>query len=446
MSNALIERLSSREAKVGVIGLGYVGLPLATAFGDAGYHVIGFEVDSKKVDALMAGESYISDVPAADVAQLVLAKKFEATLDFSRLEECDAISVCVPTPLRKTRDPDISYIVEATRQIREHLRPGQVIVLESTTYPGTTIEVVAPALEEALTPKGWKVGREVHLAFSPERIDPGNPIYNVKNTPKIIGGVSPECSEAAQVLYGAIVDKVITVSSPTAAEMVKLLENTFRAVNIGLVNEIAIIADKLDLDVWEIINAAASKPFGFMPFYPGPGLGGHCIPIDPHYLSWKLKTLNYRTRFIELADDINSAMPEYVVDKVGMALNLDAKPLRGSRVLVLGAAYKRDITDWRESPAIPVIEGLLKRGAEVDYQDDFVPRIGLGGHGGQMTLESVPLDYEAMADYDCAVIVTDHRYFDADQILTRCQRIVDTRNLTGRSDAAAAVMEKVVKL
>lgn len=447
MSNDLINRISARKAKVGVIGLGYVGLPLATAFGDAGYQVLGFEVDGAKVDALMAGESYISDVPASEVDDLVKAKRFEATLDFTRLGECDAISVCVPTPLRKTRDPDISYIVEATRQIREHLRPGQVIVLESTTYPGTTIEVVAPALEEALAPKGMKVGRDVHLAFSPERIDPGNPVYNVKNTPKIIGGVTPACGEAAKTLYNAIVDKVITVSSPTAAEMVKLLENTFRAVNIGLVNEVAIIADKLGLDVWEIIDAAASKPFGFMPFYPGPGLGGHCIPIDPHYLSWKLKTLNYRTRFIELADDINSAMPEYVVDRVGMALNLDAKPLRGSRVMVLGAAYKRDITDWRESPAIPVIEGLLKRGAEVDYQDDFVPEIALGGHGGQMRLRSVPLDYDALAGYDCAVIVTDHRYFDADEIVRRCPRVVDTRNLTGRSTVdPALITEKVVKL
>jgi UDP-N-acetyl-D-glucosamine dehydrogenase len=437
----LLQRLDARESKVGVIGLGYVGLPLAVAFGDAGYEVIGFEVDPKKVESLNGGESYILDVESEEVARLTKAGKLSATLDFARLRECDAISVCVPTPLRKTRDPDISYILDATRRITEHLKPGQVIVLESTTYPGTTVEVVQPALEEG----GLKVGRDVHLAFSPERIDPGNETFTVVNTPKIIGGVTPECTEAARRLYGAIVDKVIPVSSPTAAEMVKLLENTFRAVNIGLVNEIAIVANKLNLDVWEIIEAAASKPFGYMPFYPGPGLGGHCIPIDPHYLSWKLKTLNYRTRFIELADDINSAMPEYVVDRTAHALNEDKKPLSGSRVLVLGAAYKRDITDWRESPALPVIQGLLRRGAEVDYQDDFVPRIefseALGG--GKTVMESVALDYEAIANYDVCVIITDHRYFDAEQVLAHARRVVDTRNLTARN---GGTHEHVVKL
>ena len=382
----LVQRLRDREARVGVIGLGYVGLPLATAFGDAGYEVLGFEVDDAKIAALNGGESYIPDVPTADVKRLAEGGLLSATSDFARLAECDAISVCVPTPLRKTRDPDLTYIVEATRQIRAHLRSGQVVVLESTTYPGTTIEVVAPELEG----DGLKIGEDVHLAFSPERIDPGNQTFHVKNTPKIIGGVTPACTEAAQTLYGAIVDRVIAVSSPTAAEMVKLLENTFRAVNIGLVNEIAIIANKLGLDVWEIIEAAASKPFGYMPFYPGPGLGGHCIPIDPHYLSWKLRTLNYRTRFIELADDINSNMPLQVVDRISEALNLDRKPIRGSRILVLGVAYKPDITDWRESPAVPVIEGLLSRGGDVDYHDDFVPVLELGGHGGGGTrLESV---------------------------------------------------------
>ncbi|MCB9547269.1 MAG: nucleotide sugar dehydrogenase [Myxococcales bacterium] len=436
----LLNRLNSRKARVGVIGLGYVGLPLATAFGEAGYDVVGFEVDTRKIDALNRGESYILDVPAAEVAALVQAGKFRATGDFSELTSCDAISVCVPTPLRKTRDPDLTYIVEATRQIRQFLRAGQVVVLESTTYPGTTVEVVAPELEAT----GLTVGTDVHLAFSPERIDPGNPKFHVKNTPKIIGGMTPACTAAAAALYGAIVDRVVAVKSPTAAEMVKLLENTFRAVNIGLVNEVAIIANKLGLDVWEIIEAAATKPFGFMPFYPGPGLGGHCIPIDPHYLSWKLRTLNYRTRFIELADDINSHMPDYVVDRVGFALNEDERPIRGSRILVLGVAYKRDITDWRESPAAPVITGLLARGGRVDYQDDFVPEFWLGHHGedGEQ-LKSVPLDYPGMAEYDCVVIVTDHSYLDAAQVVQHARRVVDTRNLTRSLGDDSA---KVVKL
>ena len=322
---------------------------------------------------------------------------------------------------------------------REHLRDGQLVVLESTTYPGTTVEVVAPQLEEG----GRRAGVDFHLAFSPERIDPGNTTYQVENTPKIIGGMTPACSEAAGILYGAIVNEVIKVSSPTAAEMVKLLENTFRAVNIGLVNEVAIIADKLNLDVWEIIQAAATKPFGFMPFYPGPGLGGHCIPIDPHYLSWKLRTLNYRTRFIELADDINGQMPEYVISKISFALNEDVKPLRNSRILILGVAYKRDITDWRESPAIPIIRGLIDRGAQVEFQDNYVPEINLGSHGTGPDICSIELGYDGLSDYDCVVIVTDHTYFDAGAILKNARRIVDTRNLTGllgREDP------KVVKL
>ncbi|MCA9558381.1 MAG: nucleotide sugar dehydrogenase [Myxococcales bacterium] len=424
----LIQKLKSREARVGVIGLGYVGLPLATAFGDVGFEVLGFEVDQNKIDAINRGESYILDVTSDEVKTLVDKGKLRATGDFAELTSCDAISVCVPTPLRKTRDPDLTYIVAATERIKEFLRPGQVVILESTTYPGTTVEVVAPALVEG----GLELGRDVHLAFSPERIDPGNAVFQVKNTPKVIGGMTPGCNEAARTLYESIIERVITVSSPTAAEMVKLLENTFRAVNIGLVNEVAIIANKLNLDVWEIIDAAASKPFGYMPFYPGPGLGGHCIPIDPHYLSWKLRTLNYRTRFIELADDINSHMPDYVVDKVGYALNEDGKPLRGSKVLVLGVAYKRDITDWRESPAAPVIEGLLGRGAQVEYHDDYVPTFRLGGHGDGATLHSVPLDYAALGDYDCVLIVTDHKYLDAEQIVRNARRVVDTRNLTGQ--------------
>ncbi len=438
--SALVQRLRDREAKVAVVGLGYVGLPLATAFADAGFEVLGFEVDGNKIAQINAGQSYIPDVQTAGVTKLVDAGLLSATGDFTRLSECDAISVCVPTPLRKTRDPDLTYIIEATRQIRDNLRPGQVVVLESTTYPGTTVEVVAPELEQA----GLTIGTDVHLAFSPERIDPGNKTFHVKNTPKIIGGITPACTEAAQTLYGAIVNEVITVSSPTAAEMVKLLENTFRAVNIGLVNEVAIIANKLGLDVWEIIEAAASKPFGYMPFYPGPGLGGHCIPIDPHYLSWKLRTLNYRTRFIELADDINSNMPLQVVDRISYALNLDRKPIHGSRILVLGVAYKRDITDWRESPAAPILEGLLSRGGDVSYHDDFVPVFELGGHGdGGTRLESVPLSYPELGQYDCVVVVTDHTYLDAEALMEHAIRIVDTRNLTGR---VGSEHSKVVKL
>ena len=428
--STLLSRISAREITVGVIGLGYVGLPLATAFADAGYHVIGFEIDEQKVRELKAGRSYIPDVPATDVARLVSSGHLTGTTDFSLLSSCDAISVCVPTPLGKSRDPDISYIVEATNRIVKHLRSGQVIVLESTTYPGTTIEVVKPALEAA----GLKMGIDVFLSFSPERIDPGNSVFNVRNTPQIVGGVTPLCTELAVALYSAIVDRVLPVSSPTAAEMVKLLENTFRAVNIGLVNEVAIIAEKLGLDVWEIIEAAKSKPFGFMPFYPGPGLGGHCIPIDPQYLSWKLRMMNYRTRFIELADDINSHMPDQVVDRVAMALNNigEPKPMRGTKLLVLGVAYKRDIDDWRESPAIPVIVGLLSRGAVVDYQDDFVPKIDLA-HGGDVPqpMYSVPLDYAAMSRYDAVVVVTDHQYFNVGLVLEHARRLVDTRNLTG---------------
>ena len=435
----LVAKLSRRDARVGVVGLGYVGLPLATSFADAGYDVIGFEVDESKAAGIMSGQSYILDVDAQDVDRLVRSKKLEATTDFSRLAECDTISVCVPTPLRKTRDPDLTYIVRATSEIARYLRAGQLIVLESTTYPGTTVEVVAPKLEET----GLRVGKDFFLAFSPERIDPGNESFTVTNTPKIIGGMSAECNEAAKTLYSATVNTVIAVSSPTAAEMVKLLENTFRAVNIGLVNEIAIIADKLKLDVWEIIEAAASKPFGFMPFYPGPGLGGHCIPIDPHYLSWKLRSLNYRTRFIELADDINSGMPEYVINKVAEALNRDAKAINGSKVLVLGVAYKRNITDWRESPAVPIIEGLIGRGANVAYQDSYVPQFSIGHHGDGQTLEAVELDYPALSAYDCTVIVTDHDYFDVDQILRHSVRIVDTRNLTGRPGRFES---KVIKL
>lgn len=435
----LLQKLARRDARVGIIGLGYVGLPLATAFAEAGYTVIGFEVDPAKIADINAGRSYIPDVPDAVVARLVEAKKLSATKDFAELRGCDAITVCVPTPLNKTREPDLTFLLAATRQIAQHLQPGQLVVLESTTYPGTTVEVAAPELEQG----GLTAGEDFHLVFSPERIDPGNETWQVHNTPKIVGGLTPRCTEAGRLLYAAAVETVVCVSSPTAAEMAKLLENTFRAINIGLVNEMAIVANKLGLDIWEVVGAAATKPFGFMPFWPGPGLGGHCIPIDPHYLSWKLRTLNYRTRFIELADEVNGSMPNYVVERVAFALNEDEKPIRNSNILVIGVAYKRDITDWRESPAVPIIEGLLARGGKVDYHDDFVPELRLGHHGEGLSLESVELDYTRLGHYDCVVIVTDHRYLDPAKIVANAHRVVDTRNLTGplgREDP------KVVKL
>jgi UDP-N-acetyl-D-glucosamine dehydrogenase len=434
-------RQSYREnkIKVGVVGLGYVGLPLAVSFAKQGHEVLGFDIDGVKTNQINEGKSYIPDVEESEVERLVSGKLLEATTAFARLSECDAISVCVPTPLRKTREPDLTYIIEAMTRVVEFLRPGQLIVLESTTYPGTTVEVVAPRIEET----GLTIGTDVFLAFSPERIDPGNAVYTVENTPKIIGGMTPNCSEIAALLYATSVGEVIKVSSPTTAEMVKLLENTFRAVNIGLVNEISLMANKLGLDVWEIIEAAASKPFGFMPFYPGPGLGGHCIPIDPHYLSWKLKTLNYRARFIELAEEVNGAMPDHVVQLVSQALNEDAKAVRGSKVLVLGVAYKPDITDCRESPAISVIKSLQSSGAEVTYQDDYVPYFELEHGHGAGALKSVELEYERLADFDCVVIITHHSYFDGLKILECARRVVDTRNLTGR---AGTLSEKVIKL
>lgn len=433
------QRCLDNQIKVGVVGLGYVGLPLAVSFAKQGHAVLGFDIDGVKTKQINEGRSYISDVNQSDVEMLTSSKQLEATTSFERLAECDAISVCVPTPLRKTREPDLTYIIEAMSRVVEFLRPGQLIVLESTTYPGTTVEVVAPRIEET----GLTIGTDVFLAFSPERIDPGNAVYTVENTPKIIGGMTPNCSEIAALLYAPSVGEVIKVSSPTTAEMVKLLENTFRAVNIGLVNEISLMANKLGLDVWEIIEAAASKPFGFMPFYPGPGLGGHCIPIDPHYLSWKLKTLNYRARFIELAEEVNGAMPDHVVQLVSKALNEDAKALRGSKVLILGVAYKPDITDCRESPSISVIKSLQFSGALVSYQDDYVPHFELEHGQEEGALTSLDLQYDRLSDFDCVVIITHHSYFDGSKILECARRIVDTRNLTGR---AGTLSEKVIKL
>lgn len=416
---------STSAPTVGVIGLGYVGLPLVVEMArSGGFNVIGFDVSIEKVEAINNGQSYIEDIPTAELAPLVKSGRVRATWDFSHIEQVEAISICVPTPLRKTKDPDISYILAAVDAIREHLRPGQTIILESTTYPGTTDEAVLPVLEST----GLKVGEDFFLAFSPERVDPGNPTWKTRNTPKIVGGITPECTRRAVKYYGRVFQNVIAVSSTKCAEMVKLLENTFRSVNIGMVNEMALMCDKLGLDVWEVIDAAASKPFGFMPFYPGPGLGGHCIPIDPHYLSWKLKTLDYQARFIEMAAEINGAMPRYVVQKVADALNDAAKPVNGSRILVVGVAYKRDVSDVRESPALDIIEMLADRGADVTYHDPHVPVL----HENSVEMKSVELTPGRLRRTDCVVIVTDHAAVNLATIGREAKLIVDSRNATKR--------------
>ncbi len=424
VAETLKTRIERREARAGVVGLGYVGLPLAVELATSGFSVVGIDLDSKKVAAVLAGRSYIADVPTEDLQALVTAGRLTATTDFSIVRELDAISICVPTPLRKTKDPDMSYIVSATARIAEHLRAGTVVVLESTTYPGTTDEVLQPMLEA----KGLKAGVDFFLAFSPERVDPGNPTFNTHNVPKVIGGVTPLCSELAAALYGAAVQHTVPVSSTRVAEMVKLLENTFRAVNIGLVNELALMCDKLQIDVWEVVDAAATKPFGFMPFYPGPGLGGHCIPIDPFYLSWKAKQNGFDPRFIELAGHINSAMPHFTVEKIAEALNSRRKAINGSSILVAGIAYKRDIDDMRESPALDVMHLLRDRGANIAYSDPFVPTLPAHYWPGGVDMSSVDLTPELVARYDCVAILTDHRAFDYQMIAAAADLIVDTRN------------------
>jgi UDP-N-acetyl-D-glucosamine dehydrogenase len=415
----LLQRIADRSARVGIIGVGYVGLPLAAVFGAAGLRVTGVDASAERVAAINAGRSYIDDVPTSVVAQLRADGLLDATTDFDVLAELDAISICVPTPLRKTRDPDISAIVAVTEQIAHRLRPGQMIVLESTTYPGTTREVILPRLEAS----GLKIGVDYFLAFSPERVDPGRTDWTTRNTPKVMGGVTPACLEVARALYETAIERVVPVSSPEVAEMVKLLENTFRAVNIGLVNEVLLMCDKLSLDVWEVIDAAATKPFGFMKFTPGPGLGGHCIPIDPLYLSWKLKTLNYTARFIDLASEVNTDMPRYWVQKVQDALNDAGRAVRGSRVLVLGVAYKRDVDDVRESPALDIIHLLHEKGALVMYHDPHVPEVQVEG----IRLRCEPDLDEALGVAECAIIVTDHSTYDWQRVARHAQRIVDTR-------------------
>ena len=421
-SEALAEKIAQGTVRVGVVGLGYVGLALACEFAKGGIRVLGFDIDQRRVDAVKRGETYITDVRSETLKDLGARSLLEATREFDRLAEVDAVSICVPTPLRKAKDPDISYIVAATEEIARRLRPGQLVVLESTTYPGTTVEVILPRLEKS----GLKVGRDFFLAFSPERVDPANTRFTTKNTPKVVGGVTATCAALAKALYEKVIDRVVPVSSTSAAEMVKLLENTFRIVNIGLVNETAIMCDKLGLDVWEVIDAAATKPFGFMPFYPGPGLGGHCIPVDPHYLAWKLKTLDYTARFIELAGEINAAMPHYVVQKVADALNDRMKSLKGSKVFVLGAAYKKDTNDARESPALDIIRLLLRKGSEVSYHDPFIGEVRVEDG----SLRSTPLDAAALSGSDCVVIVTDHSMFDYAAIVRDAPVVVDTRNAT----------------
>ena len=425
----LLEKLQNKTAKVAVLGLGYVGLPFATVFAEAGFSVTGIDPDARKVESIRRGVSYIPDVPSTHLAPLIASKKLRATTDFSVLQEADAVSICVPTPLRKTGDPDLSFILSVTDELARYMHPGMVVVLESTTYPGTTREILEPKLSETY---GLKVGEDFFLAFSPERVDPGREDWTTINTPKVIGGITDTCGEVAATWYRGALQTVVPVTSAEVAEMAKLLENTFRMINIGLVNELALMCDRLGIDVWEVIEAAATKPFGFMKFTPGPGLGGHCIPIDPLYLSWKLKALNYTARFIELASEINSNMPRHVVGLVQDALNERCKAIKGSQILILGAAYKPDIDDLREAPALDVIGLLQQKGAMVEYHDPHVPVIRADGHEMKTEMRSVPDLMAAVGAADCVVIVTNHKVYNYPEILETAQCIVDTRNALGQ--------------
>jgi UDP-N-acetyl-D-glucosamine dehydrogenase len=416
----LRNKIKKRRATIAVIGLGYVGLPLAVEMAKAGQRVYGIDVNDEKVRSVKRGVSYVQDVKSSDLKKVVKSGKLIATTDYSVISEADAIDICVPTPLRKTKDPDMRFIMAALAEIEKYVRRGQLVILESTTYPGTTEEVVLPRLAKA----GLKVGRDFFLAFSPERVDPGNKKFDTAKIPKVVGGVTDKCTTVACDLYNCCVKSTVPVTSTTVAEMVKLLENTFRSVNIGLVNEMCLMCARMDIDVWEVIEAAATKPFGFMPFFPGPGLGGHCIPIDPFYLSWKARMAGFETRFIELAGQINSSMPDYVVTKVADVLNLHKKSLNGSKVLVLGVAYKNDVDDTRESPALDVINRLEEKGAKVDYADPLVDTISFDGK----KMKSVKISGPALKKYDCAVIVTDHAVFNYRQIVKNSKAIVDTRN------------------
>ncbi|RKX22216.1 MAG: UDP-N-acetyl-D-glucosamine dehydrogenase [Candidatus Zixiibacteriota bacterium] len=422
MLNNLLKKIKNRKARVGIIGLGYVGLPLAVEYAEEGFSVIGLDISKQKVAMVNSARSYIDDIPNDRLTGLVKSGKLTATFDPALIKRMDTVSICVPTPLSKTKDPDISYILSAVEWIKRYLHKEMLIILESTTYPGTTEDMILPLLESS----GLKVGRDFYLAFSPERVDPGNPVFATKNTPRVVGGITPRCTKAAKLFYEQAIENVVPMSSTKAAEMVKLLENTFRAVNIGLVNEVALMCDRLDINVWEIIDAAASKPFGFMPFYPGPGLGGHCIPIDPHYLSWKLKSLNYYARFIELAGDINSRMPEYVVERIRRTLNNQSKSVKKSKILVLGVTYKKDIMDTRESPALDVIKLLHEEGARIYYNDPQVPEIRLNN----LRLKSSRLTKSGLKSADLVVILTDHTSYDYQKIVDNAQLLFDARNAT----------------
>ncbi|MER3427201.1 MAG: UDP-N-acetyl-D-glucosamine dehydrogenase [Pyrinomonas sp.] len=440
----LIAAIEKKSARVGVIGLGYVGLPLAVEFARKGIHALGFEVDRRKVERIKAGDSYIGDVPSAILREVVEAGHLDATTDFNQLRDCDCIIICVPTPLRKTKEPDISYILAASEEIKRNLHRGQLIILESTTYPGTTDEVLLPAFEET----GLKLDRDFLLAFSPERVDPGNPKYQTHNIPKVVGGVSPDSTEAAAALYSQIVNEVHPVSSARVAEAAKLLENTFRAVNIGMANEMARLCYALGIDTWEVIRAAATKPFGFMPFYPGPGIGGHCIPLDPHYLSWKARQHGFESRFISLAEEVNSRMPEHVVQLVIDGLNDDRKALKGARILLLGVAYKKDVDDVRESPALSIIDRLRAKGAEVRYHDPHVEEVRFDDahtQAGGDPLRSVALTSEELAAADCVVIVTDHSKVDYKMVVENARLIVDTRNALN-GDLRQKAKARVIRL
>jgi UDP-N-acetyl-D-glucosamine dehydrogenase len=436
IKDTLIEKLKNKTAEIAILGLGYVGLPLAVVFGEAGFKVTGIDPDTRKVDSLNQGVSYIPDVTTEAVAALVKSGKLMATTDFSILAGMDAVSICVPTPLRKTGDPDLSFIVSATDSLAPYAHPGMVVILESSTYPGTTREMVLPRLNDI---NGLKVGEDIFIAFSPERVDPGRTDWTTRNTPKVVGGITEHCSDVATAWYEQALNTVVQVSTAEVAEMAKLLENTFRMINIGMVNELAIMCDRLGVDVWEVIDAAATKPFGFMKFTPGPGLGGHCIPIDPLYLSWKMKSFNYNARFIELASDINTNMPRFAVNKVQDALNRVSKSINGSKILVLGVAYKPDIDDLRESPALDVIHLLQQKGAVVSYHDPYIPQFKHDGWG----MESVPDLMPAIRSVDVVVIVTNHKAYDYPAILETAAMLVDTRNALG---ALGKNNPKVVRL
>ena len=422
MSNALIQKIENKKAKISVIGLGYVGLPLCMEFAKNGFCVTGIDVEKKRVESANKGDSYIGDVQSSEIKLYVKEKKFQATTDYGVLGMQDAIIMCVPTPLRKTKEPDISYIIDASKKIAKTLKAEQLIVLESTTYPGTTDEVIQPILEK----RGLKAGKDFYLAFSPERVDPGNKKYNTANIPKVIGGINNQSTLVAKALYSQINSNIIPVSSSRVAEMVKLLENTFRSVNIALVNEMAIMCDCLDIDVWEVIDAAATKPFGFMPFYPGPGIGGHCIPLDPFYLTWKSRLQGYEAKFIELAGEINKAMPKYVIGKIRDILNSFKKSINGSTVSILGVAYKKDVGDWRESPAIEIIDMLLKKGANVCFNDPYVPEIKTAN----ALIRSKELNKSFLRESDCTVIITGHSVYDYKFIIKNSIAVLDTRNAT----------------